>query len=99
MTARKSWSLASASTQKTYSTFSCRPSRLTNGDRQVSAPAGRSAVNAYADRPRAKARSSRRRGMGRSGVGVLLLQGNVPAGGDQRAGNLERGGILHAKAP
>src|SRR5262249_41913371 len=39
ITARKSLSLASASTQKTYSTFSGRSSRLTNGDRHVSASA------------------------------------------------------------
>src|SRR5207249_2767380 len=38
-TARKSLSFASASTQKTYRNFSGRSSRLTNGDRQVSASA------------------------------------------------------------
>src|SRR5205809_5320024 len=40
MTARKSFCLASASTQKTYRSFSGLSRRLTKGDRQVSAEAG-----------------------------------------------------------
>src|SRR5262245_18510220 len=61
-TARKSLSLASASTQKTYRYFSGRSSRLTNGDRQVSASA--TARKAMATRPQASAALHGKRDMG-----------------------------------
>src|SRR5262245_41597520 len=60
--ARKSLSLASASTQKTYRYFSGRSSRLTNGDRQASASA--TARKAMATRQQGSAALHRKQDIG-----------------------------------
>src|SRR5438270_11122113 len=80
MTARKSLSFASASTQKTYRTFSCRSSRLTNGDRQVSAstcgpPASRHSAATRPRMPNIKQQRRKRRDMVAS-LGQVSLFGS-----------------------
>src|SRR6266852_6098698 len=87
MTARKSLSLASASTQKTYKSFSGLSRRLTKGERHVSAVAGRVpmpvAKNQTAKAPMTIAKAWMRRAINDLLIRQRTRNGHVPQRGIQ----------------